>query len=224
MTQEQRLKGVQGLIQRNRGVELATAMKEENVTQLFKEQSSPWAAIVKRAAEKIFSTVKSSMMLALAATTDQTTRDGILSLIIDPELSRVKTDFDQAVKKILHQHVHGRPTTFDHYLTENLQKARTEQQQDQVAAVIQEFFGTNPRSKDYMTTKMNVNTKALMIAFINATEPDMTTFACKEALTTMTAYYKVRCDSIVIEDVLINTRLHSRTSSTTLLSMQSNRP
>ncbi|KAK5070463.1 hypothetical protein LTR64_000134 [Lithohypha guttulata] len=117
-------------------------MKEENVTQLFKEQSSPWAAIVKQAAEKTFFTVKSSMMLAVA-------------------------------------------------------KARTEQQQDHVAAVIQELFGTNPRSEDYMTTKMNVNTKALMNAFINATEPDMTTFACKEALTTMTAYYEVALKNLV---------------------------
>lgn len=193
VSREDRLEKIKEMIKRNRGVELATVSKEENITALFREQSSPWASIASKHAQSIFEMVKSSIDLALDYTCDESTRRGVLSHIIKPALATIKQGFDEAVEKTLFQHVYGFPLTFNHYLTENLQKARMEHTKEHMAELLELYFGVDPReaSEDPETNEVVVNTRNLLHHLIQQNEADMETFACKEALYVMEAYYKV---------------------------------
>lgn len=192
LTEQERLSGIRALVERNRGKELATVVKEETITALFKDQSSPWESILKKCASDIFGTVRSSVYLALDATSDEATLKGILTQVINPAFAAVKADFDKTVQSILYQHIHGHPVTWNHYLTEILQNARKANEEDRLATALSSHFGVDPRSSTkYTTTPVPVNTKALLQALMKVNERDMTTFACLEALALMEAYYKV---------------------------------
>lgn len=85
------------LIKRNRGKELATISKEETITALFRDQSSPWIDLVNKYARGIFDAVRLAIFMALEAMCDPTTRDGIVSSILKPTLEEVKNGFDAAM-------------------------------------------------------------------------------------------------------------------------------
>lgn len=192
VTKQKRIAGVKELIKRNRGKELATTSKEENVTALFREQSSPWVDMVRNHASEIFEVVRTSVHYALEATCNQTTREGVLSQIVNPGLIRIKANFDTTVDQLLRPHTHSHPVTYNHYLTENLQNLRNADGEERLRAGLTDFFGHDPKSNNSTTVQpMQVDTKQLLLALMKANEPDMLTFACTEALNTMEAYYKV---------------------------------
>lgn len=194
---EDRMEKVKEMIKRNRGIELATVSKEENITALFREQSSPWASIARKHAQSIFEMVKNSVIVALDYTCDASTRSGVLSYIIKPALANIKQGFDKAVEKTLFQHVYGFPLTFNHYLTENLQNDRMKHTKEHMAELLESFFGVDPRkgSSNSLTASIVINTTTLLNHLIKQNEADMEDFACKEALYVMEAYYKVSVSS-----------------------------
>jgi len=194
VTEEERLQKVKEMIMRNRGIELATVPKEENITALFREQSSPWPSIARKHAQSIFEMVKNSIILTLDYTCDKSTRRGVLSHIIKPALAKIKQGFDEAVEKTLYQHMHGFPLTYNHYLTENLQKARMDHTKEHMAELLESYFGVDPRenSDDPYTGKINTNLTTLLHHLIkHQNEANMEDVAAKEALYVMEAYYKV---------------------------------
>lgn len=191
VTKPERMVKVKELIKRNRGKELSTISKEDTITTLFREQSSPWVKLANKYAEEIYEAVRSAVMAALDGTCDPTTQDGVLSYIVNPALGTIKQGFETAVKKVLKQHLYGHPITYNHYLTENLQKARNEHNKEHIAQLLKSFLGVNPLDDNAFPKETNVNIKALFNALTLPTEADMTTFACSEALHVMEAYYKV---------------------------------
>lgn len=191
VSKETRIERVKELIRCNRGKELSIISKEDTITNLFREQSSPWIDIVKRHAENIFDAVKHAVLNILENTSDQATRDGVLSCIVNPALGKIKEDFDLAVDRTLKQHVQGHPITFNHYFTENVQKLRNEHNAEHLSELLEIFFGKDPCSDDYITEGQQVDTRSLLYALTAPNEEDMTLFACSEALHVMQAYYKV---------------------------------
>lgn len=192
VTKEQRLEGVRTLIERNRGRELSTVVKQETVTALFREQSSPWAALVKTNAESIFKEVTKSVVLALDATADTSTCHGILRRIVNPALSFIKTGFDEAIVRALRPHLQAHPITTNHYTTDNLQSMRRASEEDRVAGVLKEYFKIDPRKPGFHKTQpMEVDVALLLQKLMGGNEPDMMKFTCEEALWNMESYYKV---------------------------------
>ena len=197
VSRDKRLEQIKELVERNRGKELAVVPKEENITALFRDQSSPWTSLAKRYAQKIFDETKASVMLALGATCDPTTAEGVLSTIINPGLIKIKSHLDATVEKIMVQHVSGHPMTYNHYLTENLQKVRARRDEDRIAKILTEHLGSDPREHRGSgvfggSPPLTVhNPKALLQALTKSSEPNMMMFACTEALDMMEAYYKV---------------------------------
>lgn len=191
VTREERLEDVSMLMKRTRGCELPGTFKPEIIGNLFQDQCKPWKRIINACAETLFDAARTVIFLALEYTADQATRDGILRFIVNPELEKIKTALDGKTAQILVQHQHGHPITFNHYLTDNIQKARQNHSQKLLAAKLKTFFNVDPLG-NMPTTPFSqaINTKSLLDALTKETEADMEKFACSEALDCMEAYYK----------------------------------
>lgn len=204
VTRDERLKDVSMLMKRTRGCELPGTFKPEIIGNLFQDQCKPWKRIINGCAELLFDAARTVVFLALEYTADQATSDGILRFIVNPALESMKSELDRKATQILVQHQHHHPITFNHYLTDNMQKARHNHSQKLLAAKLTTFFGADPLSEYPTTTNCTVNTKHLLDALTKETEADMEIFACSEALDCMEAYYKVAM-KFVVDDFGIHT-------------------
>lgn len=192
VTKKDRLDRIRNLVKRGRGRELSTVVKEEIVTALFREQCSPWVDLIHDSAEGIFETVKSSITMALEASCDISTCDGVLASIIDPALVDLRISFNKAVEDVLSPHREGHPQTFNHYLSENIQKVRNQHQREYLAEKLKSYFGVDPLAASHFTTEHKLDLQSLLNHLCKEeNEADMTIFACSEALQIMEAYYKV---------------------------------
>jgi hypothetical protein len=185
VTREERLEDVSMLMKRTRGCELPGTFKPEIVGNLFQDQCKPWKRIINACAENLFDAARTVVFLALEFTADQGTRDGILRFIVNPELEKIKVALDKKAAQILVQHQHGHPITFNHYLTDNIQKARQNHCQKLLAAKLKTIFGVDPFGEEPTTSPLCVNTKIVLDALTKETEADMELFACSEALDCM---------------------------------------
>ena len=199
VTREERLQDVGVLMKRTRGCELPGTFKPEIIGNLFQDQCKPWKSIIDMVAEDLFSSARNLVFLALEHTADQATSDGILRFIVNPALEKIKVMLDSKASQILAQHRNNHPITFNHYLTDNMQKARQRHSQKVLAAKLSWFFGgTDPLSDAPCTrSAVVVNTKILLDTLTNDTEADMEKYACSEALDCMDAYYKVSSLSLM---------------------------
>jgi len=201
-----RLAKVKDLIKRNRGKELATISKEETITALFRDQSSPWIDLVNKYARGTFDAVRLAIFMALEATCDPTTRDGIVSSVLKPTLEEIKNGFDAAVETTLQQHSHGHPITFNSFFQENIQRLRNEHSVEDLSNKLKAYFGKDPRTDDCHAWVDNnrVNVKLLMQALLKTKEEDIGTFAASEAHHTAEAFYQVSAYLYVLLDSLTN--------------------
>jgi hypothetical protein len=192
VTREERLRDVALLMKRTRGCELPGTFKPEIIGNLFQDQCKPWKMIIDQFTEDLFGRARNVVFLALEHTADQATSDGILRFIVNPALETIKVALVSKASQILTQHQHNHPITFNHYLTDNMQKARQRHSQKVLAEKLKSFFGgTDPLSDSPCTPcEVIVNTKALLDTLNNETEADMEKYACGEALDCMDAYYK----------------------------------
>lgn len=188
-----RLAKVKDLIKRNRGKELATISKEETITALFRDQSSPWVGLTNKYATAIFDAVRLAIFMALEATCDPVTKEGIIKSILKPALEDIKNGFDTAVEITLQQHLHGHPITFNSFFQENIQRLRNEHSIEDLSDKLETYFGKDPRTDDCIACIDNkqVNVKLLLQALLKANEEDIGTFAASEAHHTAEAFYQV---------------------------------
>jgi len=192
VTRTDRINKVSTLMKKDRGTELPGTYKPEVIGTLFRDQSGPWRKLVAARAESLFEAARTTVLLALDFTADQTTKQGILRFIINPALELIKRGVDDMVLQTMKQHQSGHPITLNHYLTDNIQKSREEHSRKHLVDKLTGFFGVDPTSAYPNTSQRVVNVKSLLDTLVARTEADMTTFACSEALDCMEAYYKVR--------------------------------
>jgi hypothetical protein len=80
----------------------------------------------------------------------------------------------------------GHPITYNHYLTENVQKAQSQRRRQQLKRVLQGIFGQKLLRQEY---DLDVNN--LLSQLVETTEADMDRYASYAAIDVMEAYYKV---------------------------------
>jgi hypothetical protein len=66
---------------------------------------------------------------------------GRISQLINRGIDILKHDLDQKLAQILEPHTYGHPITYNHYLTENVQKAQAERQQRSLKAALESSLG-----------------------------------------------------------------------------------
>ncbi|ESZ90930.1 dynamin family protein [Sclerotinia borealis F-4128] len=195
---------VEVLMKLTRGRELPGTFNPMIVVDLFRDQSTSWEEIARDHIAFVWKDTKTCMHLALEYVADPATSKALFQTIFEPALKKLLDGLHEKTADLLKSHQEGHPITYNHYFTDNLQKARNKRSRDACTKIIKSFFGVDKLGPSTFVNQ-SVNLDQLVTALVDRTEPDMNRFACSEAMDCMLAYYKVALkrfiDDIAIEVV-----------------------
>jgi hypothetical protein len=105
-------------------------------------------------------------------------------------LERLTAELRDKVAELLKPHDTGHPITYNHYLTESVQKAQSARQVREIRKSLEGILGGDFTEAGVRYFQMDVN--VMINALVSKTEADMNTYASSTATDFMQAYYKVR--------------------------------
>ena len=180
---------VRALMKATRGRELPGTYNPLIVVDLFRKQSQPWKGLVCRLTERILNSAYTTVHSALQHSADEETAESLLRHLVNPSIEMLKEILAIKVEEILHPHLSGHPITYNHYLTESVQKAQAARHRRNLKRRLKPFFDESDpvHSPDHYSGDM----KSLLDAVVSCTEPDMDMYSCSMATDMMEAYYKV---------------------------------
>lgn len=180
---------VNKLLTRSRGRELPGTFGPMIVGQLFLEQCKPWTRITEETTNEVVRAVGHVLYAALSHACDPSTREAVSKYIIYPKLDHLERELREKIIELFKPHSTGHPITYNHYLTENVQKAQAERRMREIKKTLEQFFGD-----DYTNlgaVKLSVDVESLTKLLATKTEADMNNYASSMATDFMEAYYKV---------------------------------
>ncbi|KAK8113072.1 hypothetical protein PG984_013598 [Apiospora sp. TS-2023a] len=191
---------VKVLMKESRGRELPGTYQPLIVAELFSKQCKPWKGLVVDLTDRILASSLSTLSAALHCVVDDNTAESLLQEVVGPSMDELKSGLITKVKEILDPHMSGHPITYNHYLTENVQKVQAARQRREMEDQLKSFFGLSalPDSRD----SHSLNPKALLDTLVSHSEPDMDKLSCSMAIDMMEAYYKVALKKVV-DDVSV---------------------
>jgi GTP-binding protein EngB required for normal cell division len=209
---------VSKLMERSRGRELPGTFDPLIIGQLFHEQQKPWVKLVDDYLEAILRAVRLLARKALAYVCDESTLAGLSRKFIHVRLEELTAELRTKVAELLKPHDTGHPITYNHYLTENVQKAQSKRRAREIKKSLEKFFGADFTGGGVHSVQMDVN--VLVDTLVSKTEADMNSYASSTATDFMEAYYKVSTPLpptffFAIMTSSDSSRLHRRESSTT---------
>jgi len=173
-------------MRKSRGQELPGTFNPLIIGESFREQCQPWRDIVIRTKDDIVQAVYETTRAVLEHITADETFDSIFR-IIGGGVEKFKTVLDRKVIELLDPHYRGHPITYNHYLTDNVQKAQADRRRRGLEVVLQDFLGVS-RIKD---EAKYVAPLQLLKGLEQRIEVDMEWHASDIATDYMEAYYKV---------------------------------
>ena len=180
---------VSTLMKRTRGCELPGTFNPQIIGELFFEQAKPWQSFVESCREKLLGAARTTVNLALEHVVDQATIDGLFRQIINPSMKSVQRAAEDKAREILAHHQRGHPITYNHYLIDNIQKAREDERSKNLAKKLETYFNKPANTTELINRTFSM--KSLLTALSQTSEVDMDRHACSEAMECMMAYYKV---------------------------------
>jgi GTPase SAR1 family protein len=178
------------VMQRTRGRELPGTFNPMIVADLFLEQSTPWEAIARSHIDNVWNAAKGFLSLAVIYVADAATSKALFQKIFEPALTKLKKTLNEKTTELLVPHQKSHPITYNRYFSETLQKVRNERNKKEYTKILTGFFGVSSIEESIYTNQRK-DLRQLLTLLLERTEPDMTRFACSEALDCMQAYYKV---------------------------------
>ena len=115
--------------------------------------------------------------------------DGIFRMI-SGGIDKLKDDLNRKVTELIDPHYNGHPITYNHYLTDNVQKARSARLRRSFEEILKESLGRDS-IEDRYSFDYNVNPFKLLNMLERQTEVDMERYGSELAVDYMQAYYKV---------------------------------
>ncbi|KAF3492327.1 uncharacterized protein GIQ15_01844 [Arthroderma uncinatum] len=170
------------------------------VGDLFKEQCQPWKGLVDSFTQKIYMAAHFTIRSALNNAADEATATVLLQEVILPGLQGIKRSLDSKVAEILEHHEVGHPITYNHYLTDNVQKAQSKRRKEELEELLKEVLG--PYSLDSGVYSHQFHAEVLLSRLVERTEANMDRYASNAAIDMMEAYYKVALKRM-IDDVSV---------------------
>ncbi|KAH6632202.1 P-loop containing nucleoside triphosphate hydrolase protein [Chaetomium tenue] len=186
---------VKEVMKESRGRELPGTYNPLIVAELFSNQCKPWQGMVRNLLERTFQSAARTVENALHYVADGETTESLLRAVVNPSMESIKRGLSNKADEILEPHLSGHPITYNHYLTDNVQKAQAQRRRDQMEARLKSFFRSSQISTGTMSHAFDM--QALLNNLATDTEPDMDTYSCTMAVDTMEAYYKVALKSLV---------------------------
>ncbi|KAI1325842.1 P-loop containing nucleoside triphosphate hydrolase protein [Xylariaceae sp. FL0255] len=185
---------VKHAMRESRGRELPGCYNPLIVAELFKKQCQPWERLAFDLGGRTLQSVQTMIDAVFDYVADQETAKGIASVVVIPSMEKVKGELQCKIGEILHPHLSGHPITYNHYLTENVQRAHAARQMRDFEKRIVSYFGDDIADEESSYT---FNMKSLLDALVSNTEPDMEMYSCTMAIDMMEAYYKVAIKTLV---------------------------
>jgi hypothetical protein len=182
---------VKNLLARTRGCELPGTYNPLVVGDLFKEQCAPWRGLIGRFTGQILDAARYAVYAAVKDAADEITATGLLREVINPRFAGLKHALDDKIEEILDPHENGHPITYNHYLTDNVQKAQAQRKTQALREVFRTHLGESVMQRKDTDYAQNVNVEALLSSLEQRVEVDMERFAADSAIDMMEAYYKV---------------------------------
>lgn len=179
------------LMRYSRGRELPGTYNPLLIGDLFYEQSKPWTELVEQHTSTVLNATRTALNAILDHISDETTGQGLLRYIINPKMDALQQDLEAKVDSILEPHKRGHPITYNHYFTDNIQKAKAQHRKDTLTEQLESFFGVDIKRGDTKVKDRSFDVKSLLDHLGQGTETDMDRYACSEAIDCMQAYYKV---------------------------------
>ncbi|KAI0849468.1 P-loop containing nucleoside triphosphate hydrolase protein [Daldinia vernicosa] len=177
---------VKDLMKRTRGCELPGTYNPLIIGELFREQCKPWRSWLESFSSKISEAVESIVNEALAYIVDEDTKAKLWGELISDGLGRLNRELGSKVAEILRPHEDGHPITYNHYLTENVQKIRISRYRNNVMRGLKET-----------PSMLRGNLDGCLEAAVKYTEKDMETVSSSDAIDWVEAYYKVALKQII---------------------------
>ncbi|KAK4148583.1 CDC6, Cdc6-related protein [Chaetomidium leptoderma] len=131
----------------------------------------------------------------LQHTADEETATALLSIVVAPAMEVIKAGLWSEADKILEPHISGHPITYNHYLTDNVQKAQAQRLRLKLEEHLKSFFNTSELSSGLVNYKFDM--LKLFDKLTVGMEPDMDTYSCSMAIDMMEAYYKVALKTVI---------------------------
>lgn len=185
---------VKTLLERSRGRELPGTFDPLIIGQLFREQREPWVNLINESVDKIVHAVYHVVRLALAHFADRSTLEGLLRQLIYPRLETLTAELRVKVDELLTPHDTYHPITYNHYLTENVQKAQDQRRTRGIKKSLEEVLGADYTNSGRV--KLGIDVSTLLSVLVSKTEADMNNYASSTATDFMEAYYKVSIISL----------------------------
>ena len=159
------------------------------IGHLFHEQREPWAKLIDTYLETILQAVYFLARTALAHACDKTTLEGLSKHFIYTRLENLARNLRNKVTELLKPHETSHPITYNHYLTDNVQKAQSKRRAHEVKKSLMNLFGEDFIIQWRVNTPIDIN--VLVNTLVTKTEADMNNYASSIATDFMEAYYKV---------------------------------
>ncbi|KAK4134804.1 dynamin family protein [Trichocladium antarcticum] len=191
---------VRELMRKSRGRELPGTYNPMIVAELFSEQCKPWQQMVRRLLEQAVESVSTTVEAVVRHVADDVTAEELLRTVVDPALENSKRELTSKTDEILEPYISGHPITYNHYLTDNVQKAQARRARERIRGILDSFFRTAVLNRGIATHTFDM--PALLNTLAAHTEPDMDTYSCSMAVDMMEAYYKVALKTLV-DDVSV---------------------
>ncbi|KAI0886790.1 P-loop containing nucleoside triphosphate hydrolase protein [Annulohypoxylon maeteangense] len=176
------------LMKRTRGCELPGTYNPLIIGELFHEQCVPWRCWLEDFSKRIFEAVDFTVNAVLTHVVDEDTKVKLWGELINDALDRLNRQLRKKVDEVLRPHEDGHPITYNHYLTQNVQKIRAGRFRKRLEDGLRESG---------IASKYTTDTEVLLKRLVAHIEEDMETLASSEAIDWMEAYYQVALKQIV---------------------------
>jgi GTP-binding protein EngB required for normal cell division len=181
-------------LRRSRGRELSGLFDPLFVGDLFREQCRPWKGLVTECIKVIINATYKVLDTVLGAVSDEDTKIRVLSLLIDPEMDKIKCEVDAKMAAILHSHFVGHPITYNNKLTEIVQDMQQERRERELKRAFNEVFGNGWLVSGKQT--YTLDTASFKRTISSQLEVGMEAYATSCATDFMQAYYQV-CPNLI---------------------------
>ncbi|PHH91530.1 hypothetical protein CDD83_76 [Cordyceps sp. RAO-2017] len=201
MTRADFIEKIVGMMDRSRGRELPNMFSPMIVSDLFKEQSSPWKAITEAHATEVWNAAELFMRHLITHVADITTAKAVLDKIVEPKLDCILKSLCDKVSGLLKSHKCGHPITYNHHFTDSLQKIRLQRLTSEATCVLNDAFGdVSLDSTSYVSQKVDFG--ELLRRLVRERTQNINHYTAFEALDCLDAYYKVALKRF-IDDVAV---------------------
>lgn len=174
----------------SRGRELPGTFNPLLIGELFRLQSHPWEQITRQHLKTVWSESKSFLELLLSDLTDDETRTALLLYHIDPLMDSILIKANEKLRDLfVDRQRHA--ITYNHYFTDNVQKARQSRLQKSLKASLERLLPLVECRFEGLHRSAPTDVSTLASSLISETEVDMDTYASNELLDCMIAFYKV---------------------------------